>query len=79
MSALVQPPLIAQALKRFYQVSGDKLFLYEMLPKVVRYHDWLAQDRDFDGDGISSPSSRRLSLDSIGNHLSTMSWDIAHT
>jgi hypothetical protein len=26
MSALVQPPLIAQALKRIYEVNGDKLF-----------------------------------------------------
>src|SRR5262245_1123460 len=52
MSALVQPPLIAQALKRFYEVSGDKLFVYELLPKLVQYHDWLAQSRDFDGDGL---------------------------
>jgi hypothetical protein len=52
MSALVQPPLIAQALRRFYEVSGDKLFVYELLPKVVQYHDWLAQNRDFDGDGL---------------------------
>jgi glycogen debranching enzyme len=52
MSALVQPPLVAQALKRFYEVSGDKLFVYEQLPKIVRYHDWLAQNRDFDGDGL---------------------------
>jgi glycogen debranching enzyme len=52
MSALVQPPLIAQALKRFYEASGDKLFVYELLPKVVQYHDWLAQNRDFDGDGL---------------------------
>jgi glycogen debranching enzyme len=54
MSALTQPPLIAQALKRLYEASGDKLFLLEMLPKVVRYHDWLAQNRDFDGDGLIS-------------------------
>jgi glycogen debranching enzyme len=54
MSALVQPPLIAQALKRFYEVSGDKLFLYELQPKVVQYHDWLAQNRDVDGDGLIS-------------------------
>ena len=33
-------------------MSGDKLFVYELLPKVVQYHDWLAQNRDFDGDGL---------------------------
>ena len=54
MSALVQPPLIAQALKRLHEVSGDKLFLFEMLPKVVKWHDWLARNRDLDGDGLIS-------------------------
>jgi hypothetical protein len=52
MSALVQPPLIAQALKRLYEVSKDKLVLYELLAKVVRYHDWLASHRNFDADGL---------------------------
>ena len=52
MSALVQPPLIAQALKRLYEVSKDKLVLYELLAKVVRYHDWLASSRNFDADGL---------------------------
>ncbi len=52
MSALVQPPLVAQAVKRIYEVSLDKLFLYELMPKLVRFHDWLASNRDFDGDGL---------------------------
>ena len=52
MSALVQPPLIAQALKRLYEASKDKLVLYELLPKVVHYHDWLASNRHFDADGL---------------------------
>jgi glycogen debranching enzyme len=62
MSALVQPPLIAQALKRFYEVSGDKLFVYELLPKIVQYHDWLAQNRDFDGDGLMTICAAILRL-----------------
>ncbi len=54
MSALIQPPLVAQALKRIYAKTGDKLFLLEMLPKIIAYHEWLARNRDFDGDGLIS-------------------------
>ena len=59
MSALIQPPLVAQALRRIYRKSNDRLFLMEMLPKIISYHEWLARDRDLDGDGlitIISPS-----------------------
>jgi glycogen debranching enzyme len=52
MSALIQPPLVAQALKRVFDTERDRLFLYEILPKVVQYHDWLASNRDFDKDGL---------------------------
>jgi glycogen debranching enzyme len=52
MSALIQPPLIAQALKRIYETSRDKMLLYDLLPKIVRFHDWLAKNRDFDSDGL---------------------------
>lgn len=52
MSALIQPPLVAQALERVYQVSGDKEFLSSMLPKLKKYFRWLARNRDFQGDGL---------------------------
>lgn len=52
MSALLQPPLVAQAVKRIWEASEDRLFLYEMLPKLVRYHDWLNAARSFDGDSL---------------------------
>lgn len=52
MSALIQPPLIAQAVARVYEVSGDKAFLQLMLPKLKKYYQWLANNRDFDGDGL---------------------------
>lgn len=54
MSALVQPPLVAQAVKRIYETSHDRLFLCEFVPKLVRFHDWLADNRDFEGDGLLS-------------------------
>lgn len=52
MSALIQPPLIAQAVERIYEGSEDKDFLKEMLPKLKKYYDWLARNRDFQGDNL---------------------------
>lgn len=52
MSALVQPPLAAQAVARIYEASGDKEFLGQMLPKLKKYYRWLARNRNFDGDGL---------------------------
>lgn len=51
-SALIQPPLVAQALMRIYKVSDDMDYLKEMLPKVKMYFDWLAKYRDYDNDGL---------------------------
>lgn len=51
MSALIQPPLVAQAVARAYEVSGDGEFLRQMLPKLKKYYRWLARNRDFQGDG----------------------------
>jgi hypothetical protein len=48
------PPLVAQALARVYEVSGDKEYLRFMLPKLKRYYRWLARNRDFQGDGLLS-------------------------
>lgn len=58
MSALIQPPLVAQALQRIRHASGDVDFMKEMLPKLKKYFDWLHQNRNFDGDhliGIITP------------------------
>lgn len=54
MSALVQPPLVAQAVERIYNTSGDKAFLHEVLPRLKLYYSWLLENRDFNGDGLLS-------------------------
>ena len=54
MSSLIQPPIVAQALNHIYKFSGDEEFLKEMLPKLKKYYNWLAKNRDFDGDGLLS-------------------------
>ena len=54
MSALVQPPFAAQALHTLFEACGDRVYLGEMYAQVRRLHDWLAANRDFDGDGLLS-------------------------
>jgi glycogen debranching enzyme len=54
MSALIQPPLVAEALKRIYQCTRDNWFLREMLPQLKNYFEWLARERDFEGHGLIS-------------------------
>lgn len=54
MSALIQPPLVAQTVQRIHMGTGDTAFLDEMVPKLKRYFDWLATHRDLDGDGLLS-------------------------
>jgi glycogen debranching enzyme len=52
MSALIQPPFAAQALLRLHEAGSDRVFLGELYARVRRYHEWLARNRDFDGDGL---------------------------
>lgn len=52
MSALIQPPLAAQALHTLYEESRDRVFLGEMYARLKRHHEWLAKNRDLDGDGL---------------------------
>ncbi|WP_345158012.1 amylo-alpha-1,6-glucosidase [Pontibacter saemangeumensis] len=54
MSALVQPPIVAQAVLRVYRDSKDEAFLTEMLPKLKKFYRWLAENRDFEGEGLLS-------------------------
>lgn len=54
MTALIQPPLAAQAVLRIYNTIGDLSFVEEMLPKLKMYYNWLAENRDFEGNGLIS-------------------------
>ena len=54
MSALVQPPLAAQAVLKTFQETNDHAFLSSIFPKLKKYYRWLAENRDFDGDGLLS-------------------------
>ncbi len=51
-SAMLQPPMLAQALETVHQSSPDAAFLREALPHVQNYYDWIARERDPDGSGL---------------------------
>ncbi len=54
MSALLQPPLVAQAVQKVVMASNDLEFLKEMLPNLKKFYNWIALNRDFEGQGMIS-------------------------
>jgi glycogen debranching enzyme len=57
-SALVQPPVTAQALEAVVEPEHNDPFLAELLPAVARHYRYLALMRDPDGDGLVSVVSQ---------------------
>lgn len=53
-SAMIQPPLIALAVQNIFHKTNDRIFLQKTYPKLKNYFTWLAQYRDFEGEGLLS-------------------------
>lgn len=53
-SAMLQPPLIGQALEAVYTATGDRELLNRSLPKVLAYYDWIMRERDPDNTALFS-------------------------
>ncbi|MBX2861337.1 MAG: hypothetical protein KTR14_08880 [Vampirovibrio sp.] len=51
-SGVTQTPMIAAAIREIYQQAGDKEYLKQTLPKVLKYHQWLKSDREIQQDGL---------------------------
>ena len=51
-SAIIQPPIIAQAAERVAQVTGDAGFLRRSYPRLRAHYRWLSENRCPDGDGL---------------------------
>jgi glycogen debranching enzyme len=51
-TATIQPPVVARAVERIFDATGDAAFVREMLPPMVRFFDWLARVRDPDHDDL---------------------------
>lgn len=52
-----KPPLATWAVMAVYRATGDRAFLAEMYPKLVRYHRWWFAARDHDRDGLAEYGS----------------------
>ncbi len=51
-SALIQPPVIAAAVERYVQVTGDVDLARQLLPCLDRYFTWLGRVRGSASDGL---------------------------
>ena len=51
-SSTMQPPIIAYAVERVYQATGDEEFRRSSLPVLVNFYRWLREVRDPDNDGL---------------------------
>ena len=51
-SSTMQPPIIAYAVERVYQATGDEGFLRNAVPTLKSYYRWLRENRDPDDDGL---------------------------
>lgn len=47
-----KPPIASWATYMVYQRSKDKNFIKEMLPKLLKYHEWRYKYRDHDQNGL---------------------------
>ena len=51
-SAIIQPPLLAQAVERVFSLTGDGDFLGRVYEGLAAHYRWLADNRCPDGDGL---------------------------
>src|SRR5437660_9075618 len=51
-TATIQPPVVARAVLRIYQATGDKEFVREVLPPIRRFFRCLKAYRDPDDDSL---------------------------
>ena len=51
-TATIQPPVLARAIRRVYEATGDDAFLKQVLPPTLRFFRWLKAYRDPDDDHL---------------------------
>ncbi|MBV9121487.1 MAG: hypothetical protein JOZ39_12330, partial [Chloroflexi bacterium] len=54
VTASTQPAVVARALERIYERTGDEGFIRECLPQTALFFDWLWTNRDPDHDSLLS-------------------------
>src|SRR3989440_11556867 len=51
-TATIQPPVVARAVLRIYEATGDSEFVREVLPPIRRFFRWLKAYHDPDDDSL---------------------------
>ena len=51
-TATIQPPVVARAVARIFETTGDAAFVREVLPPIIRFFRWLRAYRDPDDDAL---------------------------
>jgi glycogen debranching enzyme len=51
-TATIQPPVVARAVARIFEATGDTAFVREVLPPILRFFRWLKAYRDPDDDSL---------------------------
>ena len=51
-SGITQPPVLAWACRRLYEVTQDRAFAAECLSPLVRYLEWMRENRDRNRNGL---------------------------
>jgi hypothetical protein len=54
----IQPPVLALAVERVAEAGGGETYVRRVLPQLAAYHEYLARERDPDGDGLLSVISQ---------------------
>lgn len=47
-----KPPLAAWAVWEIYRATGDRAFIQELYPQLIRYHQWWYLNRDHNNNGL---------------------------
>lgn len=63
-----KPPLAAWAVNEVYQLTGDKEFVCEMYPQLLKYHQWWYKDRDNNNNGVCE-------FGSVDGTLEAAAWE----
>ncbi len=53
-SGITQPPLIATAVREVFEKTGDRAWLAQVYPAVLKYHEWMKAERDPENTGLVS-------------------------
>ncbi len=83
-SAISQPPMLAYAtlmVSHMLSAESRESFLHQIVPSLVKYHQWIYQERDFGGTGlfaaVHSYETGRDNDHALMKHSENLDWGVA--